>query len=49
MVFMCQEPGIETGIASERQIEAVRLAERIIGRTLPGHAMHGGSLAAMKE
>jgi isopropylmalate/homocitrate/citramalate synthase len=49
MVFMCQELGIETGIDLERLIEAARLAPRIIGRTLSGHAMHSGSLAAMKK
>jgi isopropylmalate/homocitrate/citramalate synthase len=49
MVFMCQELGIETGIDLEALIEAARLAERIIGRSLSGHVMHSGSLAAMKR
>ena len=48
MVFMCQELGIETGIDLDALIEAARLAERIIGRTLSGHVMHSGSLATMK-
>ncbi|MFP5486382.1 MAG: hydroxymethylglutaryl-CoA lyase, partial [Gammaproteobacteria bacterium] len=49
MVFMCQELGIETGIDLEALIEAARQAERIIGRSLSGHVMHSGSLAAMKR
>jgi isopropylmalate/homocitrate/citramalate synthase len=48
MVFMCHEMGIETGVDLELLIEAARLAERIIGRTLSGHVMRSGSLAAMK-
>ncbi len=48
MVFMCHEMGIETGIDLEKLIEAARLAERIIGRTLPGHVQHAGSLAAFR-
>ncbi len=46
MVQMCHELGIATGIDLERLIEASRLAERIIGRTLPGRSMHSGSLDA---
>jgi isopropylmalate/homocitrate/citramalate synthase len=49
MVFMCQELGIETGIDLELLIEAARLAERIIGRTLPGRVMHSGSLKAFRS
>jgi hydroxymethylglutaryl-CoA lyase len=49
VVFMCQELGIETGIDLERLIEAARLAERIIGRTLSGHVMHSGSLTGLRS
>jgi hypothetical protein len=38
MVYMCQEMGIETGIALDALIEATLLAERIIGRPLGGQA-----------
>jgi hydroxymethylglutaryl-CoA lyase len=48
MVFLCHELGIETGIDLEALIEASRLAERIIGRTLTGKLMHAGSLAKFR-
>lgn len=46
MVQLCHELGIETGINLDRLLEASRLAETIIGRTLPGKSMHSGSLAS---
>jgi hydroxymethylglutaryl-CoA lyase len=49
MVFLCQELGLETGIDLEKMIEAARLAEGIIGRTLPGKIMHSGSLSAFRR
>ena len=48
MVFLCHEMGVETGIDLEALIESARLAERIIGRTLPGRLMHAGSLTGYK-
>ncbi len=45
---MCQEMGIETGIDLDRLIEAALLAERIVGRTLPGRVMHAGSLTPFR-
>ena len=48
MVFLCHELGIETGIDLEKLIEASRLAERIIGRSLTGKLMHAGSLAKFR-
>ena len=48
MVFLCHELGIETGIDLEKLIEASRMAERIIGRTLTGKIMHAGSLAKFR-
>ncbi|NQV21860.1 MAG: hydroxymethylglutaryl-CoA lyase [Rhodospirillales bacterium] len=44
MVFMCQELGIETGIDLDKLIDAARMAETIIGRTLAGRIMHSGGL-----
>ena len=49
MVFLCQEMGIETGVDLEALIVAARLAERIIGRPLPGRLMHAGSLKSYRE
>ena len=46
MVQLCHELGIETGIDLDRLIEASRLAEEIIGRTLAGKVMHSDSLDA---
>lgn len=48
-VMMCQEMGIDTGIDLERLIEAARLAERIVGRDLPGAVMKGGSLSGLRN
>lgn len=48
MVFMCHEMGIETGLDLEKLIEAARLAEQIVGRTLNGHLMHSGSLRSFR-
>src|SRR5690606_34398032 len=36
LVFMCHEMGIETGIDLERLVECARLAEDIVGHSLPG-------------
>jgi len=43
-VFLAHELGIETGIDLDRLIEAARLAEKILGRSLTGRVMHSGSL-----
>jgi isopropylmalate/homocitrate/citramalate synthase len=42
LVFMAHEMGVETGVDLESLIEAARLAEKIVGRPLPGHVMHSG-------
>lgn len=49
MVFMAHELGVETGVDLEALIEAARLAERTIGRPLPGRIMHSGSLGAYRN
>jgi len=49
MVFMAHEMGIETGVDLDALIEAARLAERIIGRPLPGKIMHTGPLAKYRR
>lgn len=40
LVYMCHEMGIETGIDLEAMIECARLAESIVGHSLPGKVMH---------
>ncbi len=49
MVFMCQELGIETGIDLDKLIDAARMAEDIIGRTLTGRIMHSGGLDKYRQ
>lgn len=49
MVFMAHEMGVETGVDLDALIEAARLAERIIGRPLPGRVMHSGSLQVYRR
>ncbi len=48
-VMMCEEMGIQSGVDLERLIEAARLAERIVGRNLPGAVMKGGSLSGLRN
>jgi len=49
MVLMCHEMGIETGIDLDKLIAASLYAEEMIGRTLNGKAMHGGSLQKLRD
>ena len=49
LVFLCEEMGIETGIDIDKLIETAQLAERIMGRSLPGSVMHGGTLARFRK
>jgi hydroxymethylglutaryl-CoA lyase len=44
LVFLCQELGIDTGIDLDAMIEAGRLAERVVGHSLPGKLKSGGNL-----
>jgi len=46
LVYMCHEMGIETGVDLEKLIDCARLAEDIVGHSLPGKVMHAGSLKA---
>jgi hydroxymethylglutaryl-CoA lyase len=48
LVFMCEEMGIATGVDLEKLIDCGQMAEEIVGRSLPGKVMHGGSLARFK-
>jgi hydroxymethylglutaryl-CoA lyase len=49
LVFMCEEMGIETGINLDALIECARMAETIVGHSLPGKIMHGGSLTQYRQ
>jgi hydroxymethylglutaryl-CoA lyase len=49
LVFMCEEMGIETGIDLDALIDCARMAEAIVGHTLPGKVMHGGSLSKYRQ
>lgn len=45
LAFLCAEMGIETGIDLEQLIEAAKLAEEIVGHSLPGNVKQAGLLA----
>jgi hydroxymethylglutaryl-CoA lyase len=42
LVFMLEGMGMSTGVDLDKLVEAGRLAERIVGRTLPGKVHHAG-------
>jgi hydroxymethylglutaryl-CoA lyase len=46
--FLCEQMGIATGIDLDRLVACVDLAERIFGRTLPGHLSKGGLFRAKR-
>ena len=43
LVFMAHEMGIETGIDLDALVEAAKLAEDLLGHTIPGAVMKGGT------
>jgi isopropylmalate/homocitrate/citramalate synthase len=49
LVLLCQEMGIKTGIDLDRLIEVGRLAEEIVGHTLPSELIHANSLDAFRR
>jgi hydroxymethylglutaryl-CoA lyase len=49
LVFMCDEMGIKTGVNLEALIECARLAEDVVGHSLAGSVMKGGSLKRLRE
>ena len=49
LAFMCEEMGIRTGIDLDLLIEASRLAEDVVGHSLPGAVKSGGSLRRYRE
>jgi hydroxymethylglutaryl-CoA lyase len=48
LVFLCEEMGISTGIDLDALIACAEMAERIVGRPLPGSVKHGGNLSRMR-
>ena len=49
LVLLCEEMGIETGVDLDMLIEVGRLAETIVGHTLPSELLHAGSLDAFRR
>ena len=49
LALLCEEMGIETGIDLDALVDAARLAERIVGRTLPSTLLRSGTLAAFRR
>ncbi|MBR1246171.1 hydroxymethylglutaryl-CoA lyase [Bradyrhizobium sp. AUGA SZCCT0169] len=49
LALLCDEMGIATGLDIEALIEAGRLAERIVGHSLPSAALRSGTLAAFRK
>jgi hydroxymethylglutaryl-CoA lyase len=49
LVFMCHEMGIETGVHLDRLIDCAKLAEDIVGHSLPGCVMKGGTLQKLRD
>jgi isopropylmalate/homocitrate/citramalate synthase len=49
LVLLCEEMGIATGVDLDSLIEVGRLAEAIVGHTLPSALVHAGSLDAFRR
>jgi hydroxymethylglutaryl-CoA lyase len=49
LVLLCEEMGIATGVNLDALIEAGRLAERIVGHTLPSAALRSGTLEPFRR
>lgn len=48
LAFACAEMGVETGIDLDALVEAAKLTEELVGHTLPGKVMKGGTLTRWK-
>ena len=49
LVLLCAEMGIETGVDLDALIEVGRMAEAIVGHSLPSELVHAGSLDAFRR
>ena len=48
-MLLAEEMGIRTDINLEALLEAGRLAERIVGRSLPSAALRSGTITAFRK
>ncbi|MHB0790238.1 hydroxymethylglutaryl-CoA lyase [Bradyrhizobium sp. 5.13L] len=49
LALLCEEMGISTGLDMQALIEVGRLAERIVGHSLPSAALRSGTLASFRR
>ena len=49
LVLLCEEMGIGTGVDLDKLIEVGRVAETIVGHTLPSALIHAGSLEVFRR
>ncbi|MER2108599.1 MAG: hydroxymethylglutaryl-CoA lyase [Solibacillus sp.] len=48
VAFLCEQMGIDTGLQLDSLVECAKLAEKIVGRELPGHLAKGGVLSNIR-
>lgn len=48
VAFLCEQMGIDTGLQLEALVDCAKLAEKIVGRELPGHLSKGGVLSNIR-
>ena len=48
VAFLCEQMGIDTGLQLEALVDCAKLAEKIVGRELPGHLSKGGVLTNIR-
>ena len=48
VAFLCEQMGIGTGLQLEALVDCAKLAEKIVGRELPGHLSKGGVLSNIR-
>jgi len=49
LVHLFEEMGIMTGIDLDKLLDCVRLAEKMAGRSLPGHLLRAGKASQIAE
>lgn len=48
VAFLCEQMGIDTGLDLNKLVHCAKLAEKIVGRELPGHLARGGVLSDIR-
>lgn len=48
VAFLCEQMGIDTGLNLDALVDCAKLAEEIVGRSLPGHLAKGGVLSNIR-